>query len=282
MGRVEDKIVAITGAARGQGRSHAVRLAEEGADIIAVDVCADLDVTDYPLGTTDELAETARLVEKAGRRVVVREVDVRDRKALAEALASGVNELGRLDAVVANAGILPMGPGRGINAFVDTVDTNLLGAINTVHAALPHLGPGGSVIVTGSAAGLMPGHGDVGSAGSGFAAYKYAKRTLVDFVNTLAVQLGPTGRRINAIHPTNVDTEMLHNEPMYRALRPDLDEPTRSDVEQGVIGMHALAVPHVPVGDVSHAVVYLTSDESRYVTGMHLKIDAGSLVKSGL
>nr|WTB28332.1 mycofactocin-coupled SDR family oxidoreductase [Streptomyces sp. NBC_00830]WTB35750.1 mycofactocin-coupled SDR family oxidoreductase [Streptomyces sp. NBC_00830] len=282
MGRVTDKVVVITGAARGQGRSHAVRLAEEGADIIALDVCADLDVTDYPLGTAEELAETARLVEKTGRRVVTRQVDVRDRQALTDAIAAGVSELGRLDVVVANAGILPMGPSRGVNAFVDTVDINLIGAINTVHAALAHLGEGGSVIVTGSAAGMMPGHGDVGGAGSGFAAYKYAKRTLIDFVHTLAVQLGPTGRRINAVHPTNVDTTMLHNESMYRALRPDLEEPTRTDVEQGVTGMHALPVPHVPASDVSHAVVYLASDESRYVTGLQLKIDAGSLAKGGL
>jgi SDR family mycofactocin-dependent oxidoreductase len=282
MGRVSGKAVVITGAARGQGRSHAVRLAQEGADIIAIDIPFDPGVTEYPLATGEELAETARLVEKAGRRAVVRQADVRDRAALRAAIDESVAELGRLDAVVANAGILPIGAHRPIDAFTETVDTNLTGVLNTVHAALPHLGEGGSVIVTGSAAGLMPGHGDVAQAGSGFAAYKYAKRSLVDFVNTLAVQLGPTGRRINAVHPTNVDTAMVQNEVMYRAIRPDLESPTREDAEQGFTSMHSIAVPYVDPSDVSHAVVYLASDESRYVTGLHLKIDAGALVKAGL
>ncbi|MGW7491990.1 mycofactocin-coupled SDR family oxidoreductase [Streptomyces sp. NPDC054786] len=282
MGRVSGKVVAITGAARGQGRSHAVQLAQEGADIIAIDIPSDLAITEYPLGTAEELAETARLVEKAGRKAVVRHADVRDRAALRTALSEGVAELGRLDVVVANAGILPIGADRPIEAFTDTVEINLTGAINTVHAALPHLGEGGSVVVAGSAAAFMPGHGDTGQAGSGFAAYKYAKRSLVDFVNTLAVQLGPSGRRINAVHPTNVDTVMLHNDVMYRTFRPDLESPTREDAEQGFTAMHAIAVPYVQPADVSHAVVYLASDESRYVTGLHLKIDAGSLVKQGL
>ncbi|MEU5090926.1 mycofactocin-coupled SDR family oxidoreductase [Streptomyces sp. NPDC021356] len=282
MGRVTGKAVLITGAARGQGRSHAVRLAEEGADIIAIDIPSDTGITEYPMATADELAETARLVEKTGRRAIVRQADVRDRAALRTAIDESVAELGRLDAVVANAGILPIGAHRPIEAFTETVDTNLTGVLNTVHAALPHLGEGGSVVVTGSAAGLMPGHGDVAQAGPGFAAYKYAKRTLVDFVNTLAVQLGPTGRRINAVHPTNVDTAMVQNDAMYRAIRPDLENPGREEAEQGFVAMHSIAVPYVAPADVSHAVVYLASDESRYVTGLHLKIDAGALVKAGL
>ncbi|MER6570172.1 mycofactocin-coupled SDR family oxidoreductase [Streptomyces sp. NPDC001093] len=282
MGRVAGKVAVITGAGRGQGRSHAVRLAEEGADIIALDLCEDIPVAEYPMAGADDLDETARLVEKAGRRVVARRVDVRDRDALKAAVDEGVAQLGRLDVVIPNAGILPIGAGRPIGAFTDTVDINLNGVINTVHAALPHLGEGASIIVIGSVTGLQPGHGDVSPAGPGFAGYRFAKHTLVEYVNTLAQLLAGTGQRVNAVHPTNVDTHMLLNDAMYKTFRPDLEQPTREDVDPIFTGIQSMPIPFVNPIDVSHAVVYLASDESRYVTGLHLKVDGGATVKQGL
>ncbi|WP_326699335.1 mycofactocin-coupled SDR family oxidoreductase [Streptomyces sp. NBC_01754] len=281
MGRVEDKVVVITGAARGQGRSHAVRLAEEGADIIALDICEDIEITEYPMASPEDLEETARLVRKTGRRAVTRQVDVRDRVALRGAIDEGVAELGRLDVVVANASILPIGPDRPIAAFTDTVDVNLFGAVNTVHAALPHLQPGASVIVIGSVAGLVGARGDSGPAGPGGTAYRFAKSVLVEYVETLALQLAPVGTRVNAVHPTNCNTDMLLNDATYRTFRPDVENPTREDAELGFKAYHAMPVPWIEPEEVSHAVAYLASEESRYVTGMQLKVDAGVLMKLG-
>ncbi|QFU87499.1 mycofactocin-coupled SDR family oxidoreductase [Amycolatopsis sp. YIM 10] len=281
MGRVEGKVVAITGAARGQGRSHAVRLAEEGADIIAIDVCTDLEITEYSLGTQEDLRTTALMVEKTGQRVVTRQADVRDRAALETALSEGVAELGRLDAVVPNAALLPIGAHRSVSAFTDAVDVNVSGVFNTVHAALPHLEGGSSIVVIGSAAGFMPGR-DPGPAGPGFAGYKFSKHVLVDYVNNLAVQLAPSGTRVNGVHPTNVDTVMIHNDTMYKTFRPDLDAPTRADADEAFATMPAMPIPYVESIDVSHAVVYLIADESRYVTGAHVRIDGGGLVRDSL
>ena len=202
MGRVEDKVAFITGAARGQGRSHAVHLAEEGADIIAVDICADIASNDYPLASREDLDETARLVEKTGRRIVPIQADVRDRAALAEALSTGISELGKLDVVVANAGICPLGEGKSVDAFVDAVDVDLIGVMNAVHVALPHLHEGASIIMTGSVAGLLSSASSgSGPQGLGGAGYNLAKRTIVEYTTTLAVKLAPKSIRVNAVHP---------------------------------------------------------------------------------
>lgn len=281
MGRVEGKVVAITGAARGQGRSHAVRLAEEGADIIAIDICRDIDVVEYPMGTEEELQETAHLVEKAGRRAVVRQADIRDRAALDSALADGVSELGKLDVVVANAAIAPVGPGRPVSAFADTVDVNLSGTLNTVHAALPHLPSGSSIILISSAAAALATHGDPAPMGPGGNAYSFSKQVLVTYVNWFTQFLAPSGIRINAVLPANVDTVMIHNEAMYRIFRPDLEQAKREDAEPAFHMVHAMALPYVAPLDVSHAVTYLASDESRYVTGTQVRVDAGSVIKFG-
>ncbi|MFD6115570.1 mycofactocin-coupled SDR family oxidoreductase (plasmid) [Streptomyces yangpuensis] len=282
MGRVEGKVVVITGAARGQGRSHAVRLAEEGADIIAIDLCENIDIAEYPMGTAEDLEETARLVEKTGRRVVTRQVDVRDRAALETALAEGVAELGRIDVVVPNAGILPIGAGRPVTAFTETVDINLGGVLNTVHAAMPHTTERFSVIVIGSVTGLLPSPLDTTPAGPGFAGYRFAKKTLVNYVDSLAVQLAPSGSRVNAVHPTNVDTDMLFNDAVYRSFRPDLEAPTREDAEHGFHTIQPMPIAYVDTSDVTNAVVFLASDESRYVTGTHLKVDGGALAQKTL
>ncbi len=274
MGRVEGKVALITGAARGQGRSHAVALAAEGADVAVLDLCADIASAPYPMGTEAELAETAALVEKLGRRAVPIRADVRDPAAVREAVARTLDELGGLHVVVAQAGIAPLGPDRGVQAMLDAVDVDLIGAITTINASVPHLGPGASVIATGSLAAMRP-RSSGGSGGPGAVGYKYAKTALAQYVHELATVLAPQLVRVNAVHPTNVDTPMLHNEGMYRLFRPDLTDPTREQAEAAFPAMNAMPVPFVSAADVSHAVLYLASDESRYVTGTQLRIDAG-------
>jgi SDR family mycofactocin-dependent oxidoreductase len=283
MGRVEDKVVFITGAARGQGRSHAVHLAEEGADIIAVDICEDILSNEYPLARPEDLDETARLVEKSGRRIVPIQADVRDRAALSAALGRGVAELGKLDVVVANAGICPLGEGLPVEAFVDAVDVDLVGVINTVHVSLPHLREGASIIMTGSVAGLLSSAASgSGPQGLGGAGYNLAKRVIVEYSTTLAVKLAPKAIRVNAVHPTNCNTDMLQSEPMYKTFRPDLADPTVEEAEVGFRSMQAMPIPWVEPSDISYAVVYLASDESRYVTGMQLRVDGGATIQRGV
>ena len=280
MGRVEGKVAFITGAARGQGRSHALRLAEEGADIIAVDICKDIATNEYALSTPDDLKETVRLVEALDRRIIAVEADVRDRAQLAAAMEQGIAELGKIDVVVANAGIMPLGGQPKLQAWTDVVDTNFLGVVNAVHAALPHLTEGASIICTGSAAAFMTGQGiaqpGVDPGGSG---YSYAKRMVAEFVHEMARQCAPQMIRVNAVHPTNCNTNMLNSAPMYRAFRPDLENPTREDAVLAFPAQNALPIPYVEPVDISNAVVYLASEESRYVTGLQVKVDAGSYLK---
>jgi SDR family mycofactocin-dependent oxidoreductase len=276
MGRVEGKVAFVTGAARGQGRSHAVRLAEEGADIIAVDSCEDVGTVHYPLARPDDLKETARLVEEHDRRVVTVQADVRERGQLRDALASGVGELGRLDVVVAQAGIVTSNGEPATQAWADVVDTNLVGTINAIHAALPYLQSGASVIATGSVAAFMelPVGNDPGGAG-----YGYAKLAVAQYVHDMAAALGSRGIRVNAVHPTNVNTQMLHNEEMYKAFRPDLEHPTREEAELSFPMQQIMPIPYIEAVDISNAVVYLASEEARYVTGMQMRVDAGSYLK---
>ena len=280
MGRVEGKVAFITGAARGQGRSHAIHLAEEGADIIAVDICEDITSNEYPLARPEDLDETARLVEKKGRRIVSVRADVRDRLALASALRAGLDEFGKLDVVVANAGICPLGEGLPIAAWIDAVDVDLVGVINTVHTALPHLTEGASIIMTGSVAGLLSSAASgSGPQGLGGAGYNLAKRVIVEYSGTLAVKLAPQSIRVNAIHPTNCNTDMLQSAPMYRTFRPDLPNPTVDEAYDGFRSFQGMPVAWVDPSDISYAVVYLASDESRFVTGVQLPVDAGATVK---
>jgi SDR family mycofactocin-dependent oxidoreductase len=279
-GRMQGKVVLITGAARGQGRSHALRLAEEGADIIAVDICRQIESNPYPLATEEDLAETARLVEKADRRIVTRVADVRQRGELAAAVADGIAELGHLDVVVANAGILPMAMGDPDPMdFVDAVDVDLVGVMNTVAAALPHLPDRGAIVITGSTAAMMPNTTDNPMMGPGSAGYGWAKRILIGYTEQLALQLAPRFIRVNAVHPTNVDTHLLHNDGIYAMFRPDLEHPTRADVEPAFTMFQAMPIPYVEPVDISNTVLFLASDEARYVTGQQVRVDAGSLLK---
>lgn len=273
MGRVSGKVAFITGAARGQGRAHAVRLAEEGADIIAVDLCEDVPEMAYPGGTEEDLAKTGRLVEKAGRRVVTRKADVRSLDQLQSAVDAGVAELGRLDVVVANAGVLTaVGPFDQMSeaAFMDTIDINLTGAWRTVRVAMPHLrasGGTGSIILTSSSAGLR--------ASRQTSHYVASKTGLVGLMKAMALELGPEMIRVNSVHPTQVDTPMIHNEFMYRRARPDLENPGRDDLAAASLSRMAMPVPWVDPVEISHAVVFLASEESRYVTGLAMTVDAG-------
>ncbi|MGW4365863.1 mycofactocin-coupled SDR family oxidoreductase [Nocardia takedensis] len=277
MGKLDDRVAVISGAARGQGRSHAVNLAAEGASIIALDICADLEGNTYPLARREDLDETVRLVEKEGVRAHPVVVDVRERSAVWAAVAAGVEALGRLDIVVANAGIAPLGRGQTIQSWSDTIDTDLAGVFNVVQASLPHLGTGASIIATGSLAAQL---GSSTKQGPGGSAYSLAKQVVAHYVNDLSIQLAKRMIRVNAVHPTNVDTDMLHNEGMYKIFRPDKDAPTREDAEVAFPAMQAMPIPYIQPQDVSDLVVFLASDASRYITGSQLRVDAGGFVKS--
>lgn len=280
MGRVEDKVAFVTGAARGQGRSHAVRLAEEGAHIIAVDVCHDVDSIGYPMARPEDLEETAKLVEKTGRNAVIAQADVRDAGQLSEVLQRGIAEFGKLDIVVAQAGVAGMAGDPPLQAWRDVIETNLIGTINAIHVALPRLGEGASIIATGSTAALMDfAKKDTPGADPGGMAYVTSKRLLSHFVHDLSTELAPRGIRANVIHPTNCNTDMLQSDPMYRQFRPDLDQPTRADAEPLFAIQQAMPIPYVEPLDISNAVLWLASDEARYVTGMQLRVDGGGYLK---
>ncbi|MEV8546503.1 mycofactocin-coupled SDR family oxidoreductase [Streptomyces sp. NPDC051572] len=278
-GRVAGKVAVITGAARGQGRSHALRLAAEGADIIAIDFCEDIASNKYPLATSEDLAQTVKQVEALGRRVFARQADVRDRAAVRGAIDAGVAELGHLDVVVANAGICPLGPDGDVTSLVDAVQVDFGGVVNAIEAALPHLGAGASIIATGSVAAMTPGAADNPANGPGGVGYAWAKQAIATFVHTLALQLAPQSIRANVVHPTNVNTDMLQSGPMYRAFRPDLENPTREDAEQAFPVTQTMPIPYVESIDISNAVLFLASDEARYITGVQLKVDGGSLLR---
>ncbi|MCW2717961.1 mycofactocin-coupled SDR family oxidoreductase [Pseudonocardia sp.] len=279
MGRVEGKTVLITGAARGQGRAHAIRLAEEGADIIAVDLCEDIPTNSYPMARRADLDETVQQVEKLDRRIVALQADVRDRVGLRAAVEQGVTELGgTLHGVVAQAGICPLGT-QDAQAFLDAVSVDFNGVVNAVDAALPYLADGGSVIATGSLAGLIAGATDNPSNGFGGLGYSFAKRSVASFVNDLAIVLAPRSIRVNAVHPTNCNTDMLNSEVMYRQFRPDLENPTREDALPAFPAMNAMPVPYVEPEDIAAMILFLVSDESKYVTGMQMRVDAGGYVK---
>jgi (+)-trans-carveol dehydrogenase len=277
-GRVEGKVAFITGAARGQGRSHAITLAREGADIIAVDICAHIGSVPYPMATPEDLAQTVKEVEAAGRRIVATVADVRDYDALKEALDGGVAQLGRLDIVSANAGISSYGRAEELpeQTWQDMIDVNLTGEWHAAKAAIPHLragGRGGSIILTSSTAGLKP--------LPNLAHYVAAKHGVVGLMRTLALELAPDFIRVNSIHPTSVNTDMIQNAPTYALFAPDLpaDERTREALIPRFQATNALPIPWVEPADISNAVLWLASDEARYVTGITLPVDAGYLDK---
>ncbi len=278
MGRLDGKVAFVTGAARGQGRSHALRMAQEGADIVAVDVVKQLSTVEYAMSTPDDLAETVGQIEALDRRIVAREADVRDYGALKAALDAGVAELGRLDIVSANAGIFSQGRAEELSeeSWGEMIGVNLTGVWHTVKAAIPHLkagGNGGSIIITSSTAGIK--------GFENFAHYVSAKHGVVGLMRTLALELAPDMIRVNTVHPTSVNTPMIQNEMTYALFAPDLKpaERTREALEPRFQATNALPIPWVEPIDISNAVLWLASDESRYVTGIMLPVDAGSTTK---
>jgi SDR family mycofactocin-dependent oxidoreductase len=280
VGRVQGKVAFVTGAARGQGRSHAVRLAEEGADIIAIDLCQDILTIQYPMATPEDLEETGKLVEKTGRSIVTAQADVREPAQLREALERGIGEFGKVDIVVAQAGIAGMKGTPPLQAWIDVINTNMVGTINAINVALPHLTEGAAIVATGSTAALMDTHNKPNPGGDpGGMAYVHSKRALSAYVHDLATELAPRGIRANVVHPTNCNTDMLQSKPMYQSFRPDLEDPTLADAEPVFYVQQAMKVPWIEPIDISNAVLWLASDEARYVTGMQVRVDAGGYLK---
>jgi SDR family mycofactocin-dependent oxidoreductase len=276
-GRLEGKVAFITGAARGQGRAHAKRMAQEGADIVAVDICRQIESNPYPLATPEDLAETEHAVKELGRRIVARQADVRERHELRAAVDDALQELGKIDVVVAQAGILPMHPTEpDAMHFVDATDVDLIGVMNAVAVCLPHLPDGASIIITGSTAAMMQNtvQGDPGGCG-----YGWSKTVVLQYSEQMALHLAPRLIRVNCIHPTNVNTHLIHNDLIYKMYRPDLENPTREDVEPAFAYFQAMPIPYVEPEDIANLAVFLASDDSRYITGQQIRVDAGSLLK---
>ncbi|CAJ1500570.1 mycofactocin-coupled SDR family oxidoreductase [[Mycobacterium] burgundiense] len=266
----------ITGAARGQGRSHAVRFAEEGADILAVDICDQIDCVGYPMPTRADLDETVKLVEKTGRRIVAEQVDVRDFDGLTGAVTHGVNQLGRVDFVLANAGIGPMvGEQRhDIACYVDAVDVMLNGVYFTIEAALPALldhGDGGAIVITSSTAGLNSLCPTFGVRTHGFAGYHAAKHGVIGLMRYYATALAEKNIRVNTVHPTGVATPLVLNEAVaqYMAEHPEINSAFEN----------LLPVELLEPADISAAMVYLCGQSGRYITGITLPVDGGLTVK---
>jgi (+)-trans-carveol dehydrogenase len=280
MGRLDGKVAFITGAARGQGRSHAVRLAQEGAHIVAVDSCGGSEAypwMTYPMSTEEDLAETARLVEATGAGIVARRGDVRQPDTLAGAVQEGLDKFGHIDIVSANAGISPFGPETWLNddrQWNDVYEVNLLGVRNTCRAVVPAMieaGRGGSITVTSSGAGLKGAYG--------LSDYCASKWGVIGFARSLAKEVAPHDIRVNVIAPGTVDTDMVQNDGLRKLFRPDLENPTREDVAPVFEEMSLLRVPWVEVIDISNALLFLASDEARYITGVVLPVDAGIAAK---
>ena len=276
-GRVAGKVAFITGAARGQGRSHAIRLAQEGADIIAVDLCGQVATVPYEMSTPDDLAETVKEVEALDRRIVATQADVRDYGAVKAAVDDGVAQLGRLDIVVANAGIGALGASLAkmdSKTWQDTIDINLTGVWLSAKAGIPHLiagGRGGSIVLTSSVGGVK------GMEGAGH--YVAAKHGVIGLMRTLALEMARHKIRVNTVMPTQVNTPMAVNEGTFRLFRPDLENPTIDDFAVASAMTNPLQVPWMEPEDISNAVLFLACDESRYITGVALPVDAGSMLK---
>jgi SDR family mycofactocin-dependent oxidoreductase len=271
MASLAGKVAFITGAARGQGRAEAARLAADGANIIAVDICDQIASVQYPMATADDLAATVKLVEDTGARIVAQQADVRDQEALTAAVRAGLDEFGRLDIVIANAGIAPME--SGADGWQDVVDVNLTGVQNTMQAVVPTMveqGDGGSIVMISSAAGLA----GIGSADAGAIGYTAAKHGVVGLMRIYANLLAKHSIRVNSVHPSGVDTPMINNE-FTRNWLAKLVEESGEPFAMG----NALPVDVLQPDDIAAAVAWLVSDEARYITGVTLPVDAGFINK---
>jgi SDR family mycofactocin-dependent oxidoreductase len=279
-GQLEGKVAVISGAARGQGRSHAVRLAEEGADIIAMDICRQISTVPYPMATPDDLELTVKMVEHLGRTIVATHTDVRDGAAVTDAVDAGIAELGRIDIVVANAGITSFVPAHEVTeqTWQDTIGTNLTGVWHVCRAAMPHLiagKHGGAMVLTGSTS------AQIGL--PNLSHYTAAKGGVAALTRSLAVELGPHMIRVNCVHPTTVNTPMACNQVTYDLFVPGIGgsgtEGTPEAVEEVFKTLNALPIPWVEPVDISNAVLFLVADSGRYITGASISVDAGSVIK---
>lgn len=271
MGRVEGKVALISGLARGQGRSHAVKLAEEGADIIGFDVCADDPWVEYPLATRDDLDETVKLVENTGRRIYAEVADVRDTEAVARVIDAGVAEFGRLDIVLANAGIMAITGEQRLHreAYIAGIDVMLNGVFDTVNLAIPHIragGRGGVIVITSSTAGL---YGGMADGNPGVMGYIASKHGVVGLMRAWANALAPEKIRVNTVHPTGVNTPMIGNEAFGRFVQ---EFPTiAANLQNPLPVENGLIEPE----DVTNTILHLVSDTGRYITGSTVTVDAG-------
>ncbi len=277
MGQLDGQVAFITGLARGQGRSHALTLANEGADIIGLDLCGEIDSTTYPGSTPADLEETERLIKETGRRAVLSQADVRDYGQVAAAFARGLQQLGRVDIVVPNAGICAGGKTWEIatDAWREMVDINLTGAWHAVKASVPTLisqGQGGSVVFIGSTEALK--------GAENMSSYAASKHAITGLMTCLARELGQYNIRVNSVNPTCVDTNMIQNPYVWGLFQPDNSNPTRESVEDAFTSTHILPVPWMEPVDVSRSILYLVGESGRYVTASTLTIDAGFIVKS--
>jgi SDR family mycofactocin-dependent oxidoreductase len=278
MGLVDGKVALVTGAGRGQGRSHALRLAAEGADVIAVDVAANsVETISYALASEEDLDTTVKEVESMGRRAVKAVADVRSLSELQQAADTGLSELGKIDIVCANAGIGSWAVAWEMTEqqWKDMIDINLTGVFNTVRATLPSMverGQGGSVVLTSSTAGLR--------AYANTAHYTAAKHGVIGLMKVLAQEAGPHRIRVNAVCPTTVRTPLVINDATFELFAPHLENPTEDDVREPFESLNILpGVAWVEPSDVSDAVLFLCSDAAKFITGVALPIDAGNIVK---
>ncbi len=276
-GQFEGKVALITGAARGQGRAHALRLARDGADIVGIDLCAQIASVAYPMATKDDLDETIELVERRGGRMIGLVGDVRDREFLDGAYDEGQRSFGRIDFVVANAGIMPIwGDGSDtMQAWQDCLDVLLTGVLNTIEAGWPRMveqGAGGSIVITGSMAGVVPTMRTLGGRTLGLLGYSAAKAALVNLMENYASMLAYHHIRVNAVHPTGVSTPMIENDMARDRFATANDEDLKCIV-------NAIPVNAVEADDIANAVAWLCSDESRYFTGSAMRIDAGASLR---
>ncbi len=272
MGRVEGKVAFVTGIGLGQGRAHAVRLAEEGAMVVGIDATEDYACIPYPMATEDDVDETVRMVEEAGGRIMFRKADVRVRSQLEAVVAEAYADLGGIDIVVANAGICPAS-----NSFWDipadrwdtVFDVDCKGVWNTVSAAAPRMidsGRSGSIVMTSSLLGMR--------AGANLADYSSAKHAVIGLMRSCSAELAPHMIRVNAVCPNSVNTNMINNDAIFRLFRPDLENPTREDTVQGFMAIQALPIPWLEPEDIANAVLWFASEESRYVTGVYMPVGA--------
>lgn len=277
MGRLEGKVAFITGAARGQGRSHALRLAEDGADIVAVDGCRLIDTVPYPLPDSSDLAETVAMVEKLDRRIIAVEADIRSSDELDAAVAEARAAFGHIDILVSNAGIWSLSHESWTiddQTWQTMLDINLTGQWRTTKAVIPTMieqGTGGAITITSSSLGLK--------ATPGNAHYTSAKHGVIGLMRTLAHELAPYNIRVNAVCPTTVNTTMIKNDALYKLFRPDVEEPTFADCEEGLAGLNIMPISTIEPRNVSDAISWLVSDDASFVTGVALPVDAGSTAK---